>query len=209
VSQATRVVLFDVGGVLIELTGVPTLLAWLGHRLTAEELWRTWLSSSAVRAFETGRIGPDAFADRLIADLGLPVGRGEFLTAFTAWPRGVVPGAFDVVNRISPRYVRATLCNTNVLHWPRLVDEIGLGRLFEHHFASHLIGKLKPDREVFEHVVAELACEPSEILFIDDQPLNVEAARALGVDAAWVRDVQDVERVLTEAGVMEAPCTTT
>ena len=163
-----------------------------------------WLSSSVVRAFETGRVGPDTFADQLIADLGLPVSRQEFLAAFTAWPKRVFPGAVDVVRRISPQYVRATLCITNVLHWPRFIEEMGLGNLFEYHFASHLMGKLKPDREVFEHVVAALACEPSAILFLDDQPLNVEAAQALGLRAACVREVQEVERVLIEAGVMRA-----
>jgi putative hydrolase of the HAD superfamily len=203
-SNPIQIILFDVGGVLIELTGVSTLLAWLGNRLTPEELWRMWLSSSVVRAFETGRVGPDTFADQLIADLGLPVSRQEFLTAFTAWPKGVFPGAVEVVHRIAPQYVRATLCNTNVLHWPRLIEEMGLGKLFAYHFASHLMGKLKPDREVFEHVVAALACEPSAILFLDDQPLNVEAAQAIGLQAVCVRDIQEVERVLTEAGVMRA-----
>jgi len=203
-SNPIRIVLFDVGGVLIELTGVPTLLGWLSHSLTPEELWRMWLSSPVVRAFETGKIRPDTFADQLIADLGLPVGRQEFLAAFAAWPRGVFPGAVDLVRRISPAYVRATLCNTNVLHWSRLMEETELEHLFEYHFASHLIGKLKPDREVFEHVVAALGCEPSAILFLDDQPLNVEAAQAIGLQAVCVRGVQEAERVLTAVGVVTA-----
>jgi putative hydrolase of the HAD superfamily len=123
-SNPIRVVLFDLGGVLIELTGVPTLLAWRGNRLTPEELWRMWLSSPIVRAFEAGKVSPDTFADQLIADLRLPVTRQEFLAAFRAWPRGVFPGAVDLVRRISPPYVRATVCNTNVLHWPRLIEEM-------------------------------------------------------------------------------------
>lgn len=178
-TMPIRVILFDVGGVLIELTGVSTLLGWLGNHLKPKELWRMWLSSSVVRAFETGKVGLDTFADQLIVNLGLPVGRQEFLAAFTAWPRGVFPGAVDLVRRISPSYVRATF-STNVLHWPRLMEGMELGHLFEYHFASHLIGKLKPDREVFEHVVAALGCEPSTILFLDDQPLNVEAAQTVG-----------------------------
>ncbi len=203
-STPIRIILFDLGGVLVELTGVSMLLAWIGNRLTPEKLWRMWLSSTVVRAFETGNIGPDTFADRLIADLGLPVSRQEFLAAFTAWPKGVFPGAVDLVQRVAPPYVRATLCNTNALHWPRLMEEMGLGHLFAYHFASHLMGKLKPDREVFEHVVAALACEPSAILLLDDQPLNVEAAHAIGLQAVCVRGVQEAERVLTEVGVIPA-----
>ena len=168
-----RVVVFDVGGVLVELTGVATFRSWLGNRLTDEEIWRRWLASPAVRDFETGRVSPDVFADELIDEFVLPVNRDELLAAFTAWPRRTFPGAGDLIRRVNRRFVRATLCNTNVLHWSRF-QEMGLEGLFEHHCPSHLIGKLKPDREVFEHVIDVLRCEPSEMLFLDDQPLNIK-----------------------------------
>jgi putative hydrolase of the HAD superfamily len=64
------------------------------------------------------------------------------------------------------------------------MEEMGLHGLFDHHFASHLIGMLKPDREVFEHVAAFLKVEPTEILFLDDQPLNVAAAQKAGFMAS-------------------------
>jgi len=67
--HSLRVVLFDIGGVLVEPSGVNTMLAWMGNRISAEELWRLWLTSPVVRAFETGKMTPDAFADRVIADL--------------------------------------------------------------------------------------------------------------------------------------------
>jgi glucose-1-phosphatase len=201
-SNPIRIILFDIGGVLVEFTGIPSLQAWTGNRLTPDELWRKWLSSSFVRSFESGEIGPDTFADQIIADMGLPVRRKEFLEAFTAWPKEVFPGAAEIVSRISSKYVRATLSNSNVLHWPRLMDEFGLRNLFDHHFASHLTGKLKPDREVFEHVVSVLKCEPSAILYLDDQPLNVEAAKLIGFQAVWVKEVQEVEHVLTDANVL-------
>ena len=50
------VILFDAGGVLVELTGVETMRALLQHRVTVDELWKLWLSSPAVRDFERGRI---------------------------------------------------------------------------------------------------------------------------------------------------------
>jgi putative hydrolase of the HAD superfamily len=69
-----RIVLFDVGGVLVELPGVPTTLAWIGNRVSHEELSRMWLTSPVVRAFETGRATPEVVADQLIAEMALPVG---------------------------------------------------------------------------------------------------------------------------------------
>ena len=96
-----RVVVFDVGGVLVELTGVATFRSWLGNRLTAEEIWRRWLASPAVRDFETGRVSPDVFADELIDEFVLPVNRDELLAAFAAWPRRIFPGAGDLIRRVN------------------------------------------------------------------------------------------------------------
>jgi hypothetical protein len=40
-----RVVLFDVGGVLVELSGLTMLLSWLVRRVTAEQVRTLWLTS--------------------------------------------------------------------------------------------------------------------------------------------------------------------
>ena len=52
------VLLFDVGGVLVQLSGVEIMLEWLGHGISEEELWRRWLQSVPVRQFEPGRSTP-------------------------------------------------------------------------------------------------------------------------------------------------------
>ena len=197
-----RVLLFDLGGVLVEFRGPATLLGWLGGRLTPEQIWPLWLGSPVVRDFERGGVEPHVFADRLIADLALPLGRQQFLDDFARWPTGLYAGAAELIARIPPSYMRATLSNTNVVHWPRLTDELKLGALFDRHFPSHLTGKLKPDREVFVHVAETLGCEASSILFLDDQPLNVEAARAAGLRAVQASGVGGAESALVAAGVL-------
>ncbi|MBK7792075.1 MAG: hypothetical protein IPJ62_05835 [Betaproteobacteria bacterium] len=47
-------ILFDLGGVLIELAGVERMLSWCPGVATTDELWRLWLHSPAVRRCETG-----------------------------------------------------------------------------------------------------------------------------------------------------------
>src|SRR5215475_2075523 len=138
--NAIRVVLFDVGGVLVEPSGVSTMLTWMRNTVSAEELWRLWLTSPCVRAFETGRLSAEEFAKKVIADFRLPVQRDEFLEEMTRWSVTLFPGAIELVEQIPTRYVRATLCNTNVVHWNYLMGNTGLARVFPHHFASHLIG---------------------------------------------------------------------
>jgi glucose-1-phosphatase len=199
---AIRIVLFDVGGVLVEPSGVATMLAWMRNRVSPEQLWRMWLTSSCVRAFESGRLSPEAFADQVIAEFSLPVPREMFLSEMTLWSVALFPGALELVEQIPPQYVRATLCNTNVIHWKYLMAIEGLARAFPHHFASHLMGKIKPDAEAFLHVIDALQCDPHEVIFLDDNDMNVVAARSVGMQAVRVRGIAEAKRALVASGVL-------
>ena len=199
-----RLVLFDVGGVLVELSGLAMLLSWLGHRLTGEQVRTLWLTSPIVRSFETGKMESAAFADQMIAELGLRVRNEEFLRElYTRSPR-IFPGAVELVGRVPRSYVRATLCNTNALQWQALLGRHDLVGAFDHHFPSHLTGKIKPDEEAFQHVLATLDCEGSKTLFLDDSQLNVAAAKRVGMIAYQVEGLKEAERVLRETKVLPA-----
>jgi HAD superfamily hydrolase (TIGR01509 family) len=198
-----RVLLFDVGGVLVQLSGVDTMLEWLGNRITTDELWRMWLQSEAVRKFETGRIDAHEFADRMISEFGLTVEPRQFLESFTGWPTGLYPGTLDMLARIPRSYRRALLSNSNALHWPKVLNDMGLGPAFDSHFVSHLTGRIKPDSDAFEHVVDSLGCLPGEVLFLDDNSLNVEAARGMGMHAIRVLGASEALRALTDLGIID------
>jgi putative hydrolase of the HAD superfamily len=139
----------------------------------------------------------------LIEDMKLPVGREQLLREFVEWTLGFFPGALDLVDSVPRRYLRATLCNTNALHWPRLMSDMRLAGAFDHHFASHLTGKLKPDEEAFRHVTESLGCRAEEIVFVDDNRLNVEGALRTGLRAFHVRGVEEARSVLMEEGILE------
>jgi glucose-1-phosphatase len=197
-----QVVLFDVGGVLVELRGVEKMLAWLDHRLTSDELWRMWLQSTPVRQFETGQIDAAQFAQGVTAEFRLPVEPQQFLAAFSEWPTGLYPGTLEMLARIPRTYRRAVLSNSNSLHWPRMLTDLQLGTAFDSFFVSHLTGKIKPDAEAFAQVVDSLSCGPSQVLFLDDNQLNVDAARIFGMRATRVRGAAEAQRILTDLRVI-------
>ena len=198
------VILFDLGGVLIELAGIDRMLELCNHAFAADELWARWLASEGVRQFETGRASPDAFGAAMLAEFDMRIAAAQFLEEFTAWPKCVFPGSFELLEQLSASYRLACLSNTNALHWPRVCDEMGLARYFETTFASHLVGMLKPDLEIFQHVVDQLGCPPARILFLDDNQLNVASARTAGMVARRVAGLVEVRAVLVELGVLAA-----
>ena len=191
-----RVLLFDVGGVLVELSGMDRMLEWPGHRWRPDQLWQKWLTSPAVRAFETGQLGADAFATALVPELGLAVSPAEFLRQYTTWLRGLYPGVVESLDGLRDRYVLASLSNTNELHWPRIYRDMGLDRLLTHHFPSHQTGRIKPDRSAFVQVMSALDVPAAAICFFDDNQLNVDAAAAVGIRAYRTRGAPELLRVL-------------
>jgi putative hydrolase of the HAD superfamily len=139
----------------------------------------------------------------VVAEFALKVEPRQFLQAFIAWPTGPYPGALAMLARIPSSYRRAVLSNSNALHWPRVRDNMGFGAVFDSHFVSHLTGRIKPDADAFEHVLDSLGCRPAQVLFLDDNLLNVEAAQGLGMDAFRVRGAAEAEGVLTDLGIIE------
>jgi HAD superfamily hydrolase (TIGR01509 family) len=197
-----RVLLFDVGGVLVQLSGVKTMLGWMGENATSDEMWRMWLHSTPVREFERGRIGAAEFAAAVTAEFRLPVQPHEFLDSFKGWVTGLYPGTLEMLAQIPSSYQRALLSNSNALHWARVVDDLGLGAAFDHHFVSHLTGRIKPDVEAFQEVVDSLSCRPEQVLFLDDNILNVEAAKRFGMQAIRVQGLGETRTALIERGII-------
>ena len=196
-----KVILFDLGGVLVELTGVPVMLQWTNHRYDTEGLWKAWLNSPAVRSFEKGQSTAEQFADDLIREMDLPVGKTQFIDRFRQWPRGLFPGVASLLERLNPTYTLACLSNSNVLHWPIVMKDMGLEKMLHYHFASHLMQKLKPDRESFEYVLQGLGCDASSVLFLDDNDINVTAAKKIGMIAHRATGPGEIEDALKKTGV--------
>ncbi len=197
----TEVVLFDLGGVLIELGGVGELSALIGAA-DHEETWRRWLGCPVVRRYERGQCSTEEFCESMIGEWSLSLTPEEFLARFRRWPRGLFPGALELLAELDGRVRRACFSNTNELHWRDQFRDFGFAERLEHHFVSHEMGLVKPDLEAFEHVVRELACAPDRILFLDDNQINIEGARAAGLEARRVRGVVGARAALAERGIL-------
>jgi len=167
------VLLFDLGGVLIELTGVPVMLEWTRGRFTEDQLWQRWLSSPAVRAFETGQSSPEKFSGAMIAEFGLQVSSETFLSEFLYWPRQTYPGTQALLTELSTQYTLASLSNISEMHWNRICAEMDLVAYFCNNFPSFQTGYVKPDREAYLHALKTLDCRPEKVLFMDDNRANV------------------------------------
>jgi len=192
--------IFDLGGVIVQLRGPPILNEWTDTEQCAEQLWEKWLTSEAPRAFESGKIDAETFAIKIVEELSLSISSDEFLEYFTSLPIGPYAGSLDLLHALRSRYKTALFSNSNPVHWARKAA-MGLQSAFDYHFASHLMGKVKPDIVAFEHVVSELAVPASSMLFFDDNEMNVQSAKQVGMHARRVVGFDQLVVALDEYGI--------
>jgi putative hydrolase of the HAD superfamily len=192
-------IVFDLGGVLVENVTLGALGALLPEPCAAEVLRQRWLASASVRAFEPGRTDPRSFATSFVAEWGLELSPDELLAEFATWPRDFFPESLDLIADLRTRHVVACLTNCNQLHWAKFG---GFAGQFDAVFSSHLLGRIKPDREVFETVLGLLAVEPDQVYYFDDSPACVDAAGKLGILAHLVDGPEACRQILEAGGLI-------
>lgn len=192
--------LFDLGGVLVRLTGIPRMMDLTNNRFTVEQLWEKWIFSSSVREYESGKISTEAFGEAVVHEFAMDIDPVEYCEEFRMWPSEKFSGVNELLLRLKVRMSLASLSNTNELHWDRVVDEMEFIHLFDYNFPSHKTGLLKPDREAFLNVSEQTGIPPEKILFFDDNEPNVQGARSAGLDAVKTDGFNELVRYFENSG---------
>lgn len=199
--MAIEVVLFDLGGVLIELGGMGDMVAFANER-DEDEIWRRWLTCPWVRRFERGGCDAQEFGRGMVESWSMPVTAEAFLEAFAVWPKRLLPGARGLVEATAERVRVACLSNTNPIHTERQWSEFRIHELFDGLYLSHEMGHVKPDSAAFDFVVDALGCPREGILFLDDNQINVDGARAAGLASERAVGVLQARGILAAKGLL-------
>ena len=200
-TDHTDVLLFDVGGILIRMSGIDAWKALTGDTDDAE-IWRKWLTCPVVQAFERGHSDIDTFAAHMIDAHNLPIDAPEFVEAFSSWPGGLLEGAHELVTDVVHEVRVGCFSNTNEVHWNHPCNQT-VHQMFDLHFLSFEMGHVKPDVSAFEFVTNQLGCDPERIFFVDDNILNIDAARACGFNAHLVKGPAQTRSVLSSHGLIK------
>jgi len=193
-----RVIMFDLGGVLIENHGKAELTAMLPLAPEPHDIWIRWLASPSVRGFERGMLTPEQFSTAFVAEWQIALEPSAFIQAFATWPKRLFEGAEELLHALKQQHHLACLSNTNAIHWERFPQ---LHALFDSRFLSHEMGLVKPDREAFEYALEHLNARPGDVYYFDDLLLNVSAAREAGMSAFHVEVFSEIEPILHGEGL--------
>jgi len=185
-----QIILFDLGGVLVDLADPVTSI---GLTMTPAEFWSLWLSSPLVRQFEIGQLSASDFVARFGAELGFHDVE-EFDSALRSWHLPMFAGAEQALQFLTASSTVALLSNTNEIHWQQVESQTEVFSQFSKVFLSYETGNAKPSPAAFQDVVQHFDCAPADIIFFDDNAGNVAAAEAEGLRALQVQGWSNVEQ---------------
>lgn len=194
-----QVLMFDLGGVLVENDTFSRLQALVPQAPSVHALKLQWLASDAVRQFELGRMTASEFAPAFIKEWSLPLNEAAFIDEFLSWPSGYYPGVQDMLRTLRARYRVVCLSNSNALHWQKFAS---LDDDFDLALSSHQLGALKPDVAAFSMALAQCQANPDEVWFFDDTQANVFSAGQMGIKAFHTEGFASVLECLRVNGIL-------
>lgn len=183
----------------------PGVLDWLGPvDPGTDPLWRSMTAGAiserdywAQRAAEVGRmLGHDAWTP---LDYHKAIRDADPNRAVRESARRTIGAARAAGLRVG------IVSNELELFWGRpFMERLDLLREIDVLVDATRTGVLKPDPRPYRAALEALAVDPARALFVDDQPRNVEGARAVGIESIWF-DVADPDgsfgRVRTRLGL--------
>jgi putative hydrolase of the HAD superfamily len=195
-----RSLFWDVGGVL--LTN-----AW-DHQERDRAIERFGLDREdfearhqpALVAFEEGRLSLDGYLEQTVFYRPRPFAKEDFRSFMFSLSQPKAE-ALELARQLSRQYRMATLNNESRELNQFRIRKFGLIEDFHIFVSSCFVGVRKPDARIFQFALDLTQTRPEQSLFMDDRPLNIEAAQRLGLQTVLVESPAQLNRALKQQGL--------
>ena len=199
-----KAVIFDVGGVLIEMgtaarDNIATELGVDQTRFTAA--WK-----EQVLLHGSGKISEQEFWSALAKQSGFDASRYDSLIIGEVFARQLViwPDILTLAEKLRQAGIVTAILSDTIDAHARVLREAGVYDGFAPVLLSCEIGIRKPAPEAFTYALDALGIAPEEAIFVDDRPENVEAARVIGIRGIAFHDPaqfkRELQRLIPELG---------
>lgn len=205
IKTETEAIIFDLGGVLINLDYQLTSKAFIDLGLTDFDATYSQLQQTDLfDRFETGAISSFHFINRLLDQLPQGTSGNRVVHAWNAMILDFPEERLVWLLKLKQQKRIFLLSNTNTLHMEAvrrsLERTIGHQRLedyFEHVYLSCEMGLRKPNPEIFSRVCDEQGLNPVTTVFIDDTLQHVEGAASIGLQALHLKPGKAVQSLFS------------
>lgn len=200
-SEITAI-FFDVGGVLLSNAWdrEQREKALQKFQLDQEEFFDR--HEMVVSSFERGKIGLDEYLDRTIFYRSRPFTREAFKEyVYSLSQPDEAALAVGRSLRASGKYLLGTINNeSRDLNLYR-IEKFGLRQIFDLFVSSCFVGLRKPEDGIYRLALEITQQPPGQCCFIDDRPLNLEAAQRVGIKTIQMENANQLRKDLQDLGI--------
>ena len=197
------VLLFDLGGVVLDIDFERSFQKWSHHSGVAVETIQSGFRHDQVYEHERGEIGSTEFYRHVSESIEIELSFDQFKEGWNEILVAPIPQTIELLHKLAPRVPLHAFSNSNPMHkehWERnFKNEL---KPFNRIFVSSDLGHRKPELEAYLHVIEAINVEPKSIVFFDDLADNVEAARTVGMQAVQVQSPADITSFVHSTGLM-------
>jgi putative hydrolase of the HAD superfamily len=191
-----RAVIFDCFGVLVGKGFDETYRSVGGDPDVDREFISTLLARS-----NHGLIGQDDFHAQITSQLKISPEDWDTAVIKSEKPDQVL---IAYIKQLHRKFKTAILSNANHGVVQSRIGTACLDRCFDAVIVSAEVGRVKPEREIYEFAAKSLAVELGECIFIDDLVGFVNAANAVGMHALLFKNVEqaksDIDSLIMQYG---------
>jgi len=197
-DRTRRVVVFDLGGVLIEWNPRHLYRKLFGGDEAAME---DFLANVCTTEWNECQDAGRSFADAVAELVPRHADKRELIEAFGSRFGEMIPGAIDgsvaILHALKRAGVRLyALSNWSAETFPPQRQRFPFLDAFDGIVVSGDEGVIKPDPRIFRILLDRYAIAPDEAVFVDDNPRNAEAAAALGIHGIHFRSPEQLQEEL-------------
>ncbi len=184
-NRKLPIFIFDIGNVVIRWPGNDPIFRYIASRYHVpiskmkEAMWHGLLE------VESGVLSSDDYMKQSLDRVGKKLHKNDRSERLIAYPfeKYVKPNksAIRLVKSLRAKgYQVFALSNTSPSH-VKVMARRGWVSIFDGFFASCELDLLKPNREIYLHVLKAIHATPGDVIYIDDNEANVRGAEDAGI----------------------------
>jgi putative hydrolase of the HAD superfamily len=183
-------IIFDLGEVIVDLHTHKTIDAFASLFQNPDfNLYNFHHQVSFFNEFEKGLISETTFRQHIRNSVQIQnISDEDIDTAWNAMLGDTPQKKLDILSELKKTHKILALSNTNSIHIKFINNYLSnrktgdcLENYFHFAYYSHHLFARKPDKEIYQKLIALENINPSKTLFIDDRIENIKTAQELGM----------------------------
>jgi putative hydrolase of the HAD superfamily len=196
-------IIFDICGVMLEWKPDQIIEKYFKNPQVITIVKTDLLHHSDWKELDKGTITKEDIIQRSSARTGLPIAQiGSMITSIpgTLLP---IPGTIKIIRSLKGKGHRLfILSNMPFMSIDYVEPKYPFFNLFEGKIISCRVNMIKPDPEIYIHLLTKFNVRLESTIFIDDSDINIRAAEKLGIRSIQFINPKQCEFELIHAGCL-------